>query len=161
MPTPRTQTKKEAILQAASKFFSERGYWDTSVSDISKATGVAEGTIFYHFQTKEDLFLAVLKRFKEDFVGNIKQHRALRIQQFKGAGKHIQAGDDAVALEPADTVGDGVGREPDERAELLEGGAAVVREGRREVSVDAIHGTSLDILGRFGFLPLKSRSCYV
>ena len=74
MPTPRTQTKKEAILQAASKFFSERGYWDTSVSDISKATGVAEGTIFYHFQTKEDLFLAVLKRFKEDFVGNIKQH---------------------------------------------------------------------------------------
>ena len=70
-------------------------------------------------------------------------------------------GDDAVALEPADAVGDGVGREPDERAELLEGGAAVVREGRREVSVDAIHGTSLDILGRFGFLPLKSRSCYV
>ncbi len=74
MPTPRTQSKKEAILQAASKFFSERGYWDTSVSDISKATGVAEGTIFYHFQTKEDLFLAVLQRFKEDFVGNIKQH---------------------------------------------------------------------------------------
>lgn len=31
-------------------------------------------------------------------VGNIKQHRALRIQQLKGAGEHIQAGDDAIGL---------------------------------------------------------------
>ena len=31
-------------------------------------------------------------------VGNIKEHRALRIQQLKGAGEHIQAGDDAVGL---------------------------------------------------------------
>ena len=31
-------------------------------------------------------------------VGNIKQHRALRIQQLKGASKHIQAGDDAIGL---------------------------------------------------------------
>ena len=31
-------------------------------------------------------------------VGNIKQHRALRIQQLKGASEHIQAGDDAIGL---------------------------------------------------------------
>ena len=31
-------------------------------------------------------------------VGNVEQHRALRIQQFKGASEHIQAGDDAVGL---------------------------------------------------------------
>ena len=31
-------------------------------------------------------------------IDDIKQHRALRIQQLKGAGKHIQAGDDAVGL---------------------------------------------------------------
>jgi len=31
-------------------------------------------------------------------VGNIKQHRALRIQQLKGAGEHIQARDDAIGL---------------------------------------------------------------
>ncbi len=74
MPTTQTLTKKEAILQMASKFFSERGYWDTSINDISKATGVAEGTIFYHFQSKEDLFLAVLEKFNKDFVGKFKKH---------------------------------------------------------------------------------------
>ena len=31
-------------------------------------------------------------------IGNVEQHRALRIQQLKGTGKHIQAGDDAVGL---------------------------------------------------------------
>lgn len=69
----RAQSKKEAILQAATRFFSERGYWDTSMHDISKATGVAEGTIFYHFQSKEDLFLAVLQKFKEEFIGSFRQ----------------------------------------------------------------------------------------
>jgi TetR/AcrR family fatty acid metabolism transcriptional regulator len=71
---PRPSSKKEAILQVATKLFSEHGYWDTSVNDISKATGVAEGTIFYHFQSKEDLFLAVLQKFKEEFIGKFKQY---------------------------------------------------------------------------------------
>ena len=31
-------------------------------------------------------------------IGNVEQHRALRIQQLKGAGEHIQAGDDAIGL---------------------------------------------------------------
>jgi len=61
-------TRKEAIIQAASRLFSEKGYKDTSVSEISAATGVAEGTIFYHFKTKEDLLLHILQGLKEEIV---------------------------------------------------------------------------------------------
>ncbi len=66
MKAPRS--RKEAILQTATRFFSEKGYQDTSMSDIAKVTGVADGTIFYHFKTKADLFLAVLENFKEGII---------------------------------------------------------------------------------------------
>jgi AcrR family transcriptional regulator len=68
------QTKKEAILKEATKLFSKNGFWDTSIHDISQATGVADGTIFYHFNSKEDLFLAVLKKFKEELLSSFTQY---------------------------------------------------------------------------------------
>ncbi len=71
---PRSHTKKEAILREATNLFSEHGYWDTSISDISKATSVADGTIFYHFHSKEELFLAVLKNFKEKLISAFSAH---------------------------------------------------------------------------------------
>ena len=61
-------TRKEAILLTATKMFSEKGYRTTSMSEVAKAAGVADGTIFYHFKTKEDLFVAVLEHFKVEIV---------------------------------------------------------------------------------------------
>ncbi len=53
--------KKEAILHAATVLFANKGFRQTSIAELSRLTGVAEGTIFYHFKTKEDIFLSVLK----------------------------------------------------------------------------------------------------
>ena len=61
-------TKKETILQAATTLFSREGYSATSMSEISRITGVAEATIFYHFKNKEKLFLAILERVKHDII---------------------------------------------------------------------------------------------
>jgi AcrR family transcriptional regulator len=61
-------TKKETILQAATILFSKNGYNETSMSELSKMTGAAESTIFYHFKSKENLFLAILERVKEDII---------------------------------------------------------------------------------------------
>ena len=61
-------SKKDAILHAATMLFSEKGFNDTHMSEISRLTGVAEGTIFYHFMSKEGLFLSILKEFKDDLV---------------------------------------------------------------------------------------------
>lgn len=61
-------SKKEQILHTATKLFAIKGYKDTSMAELAKLTGVAQGTIFYHFLNKEELFLAILKSFKEDVV---------------------------------------------------------------------------------------------
>ncbi len=61
-------SKKEAILNAATFLFARKGFKDAGMSEISKMTGAAEGTIFYHFNNKEDLFISILQRLKEDIV---------------------------------------------------------------------------------------------
>jgi AcrR family transcriptional regulator len=47
--------KRAAILKAALKLFTERGFHGTSTAQISKDAGVATGTLFNYFPTKEDL----------------------------------------------------------------------------------------------------------
>jgi AcrR family transcriptional regulator len=47
--------KREAIMKAALKLFTERGFHGTSTAQISKEAGVATGTLFNYFPTKEDL----------------------------------------------------------------------------------------------------------
>jgi AcrR family transcriptional regulator len=60
--------RKEAILQAAANLFAERGFNETSMAELAKLTGVAQGTIFYHFNNKEELFLTVLDDFKKSIT---------------------------------------------------------------------------------------------
>lgn len=67
-------TRKDAILNAATLFFAEKGFKDTSMSELSKATGVAEGTIFYHFKNKADLFNSVLAGLKEEILGEFDRY---------------------------------------------------------------------------------------
>lgn len=69
-----TQSKKENILEAATVFFSEKGFRDTSMGKIARGSGVADGTIFYHFKTKEELFLAVLEKFKDEVVKEFEEY---------------------------------------------------------------------------------------
>jgi AcrR family transcriptional regulator len=61
------QSKRTAILAAATWLFATRGYRDASTTEVARLTDSAEGTIFYHFESKEKLFLAVL----EDVKGRI------------------------------------------------------------------------------------------
>ncbi len=67
-------TKKEMILKAATVFFTEKGYRECSMAELAQVSDVAQGTIFYHFKTKEDLFLAILKKFREDLVFEFNRH---------------------------------------------------------------------------------------
>jgi AcrR family transcriptional regulator len=67
-------TRKMAIIQAAARLFSEKGFKETSISELSQLTGVAEGTIFYHFKSKEGLFLSILEEVKEDLIKSFEQH---------------------------------------------------------------------------------------
>lgn len=54
---------RERILGAALALCQSRGYADTSTLDIAKEAGVSEGSIFYHFGNKSNLFAALGARF--------------------------------------------------------------------------------------------------
>lgn len=63
------ENKEQAILEAAIKIFAEKSYNGTTTSEIAKAAGVAEGTIFRYFRTKKDLLKGILDKFTF-FIGN-------------------------------------------------------------------------------------------
>ena len=58
--------KKEAILDTALTLFTERGFFGTPTSLISKEAGVATGTLFFYFKTKEDLIDTLYRRTKSE-----------------------------------------------------------------------------------------------
>nr|WP_272885668.1 TetR/AcrR family transcriptional regulator [Fictibacillus marinisediminis] len=58
--------KQQKILESAIRIFAEKGYTNTSTSEIAKAAGVAEGTIFRKYGTKDNLLLSVIVPFIKD-----------------------------------------------------------------------------------------------
>jgi len=70
-------TRKEQILKAATILFANKGYAETTTLELSEVIGVASGTIFYHFSSKEGLFLAIL----EDFHRTIDQEFNLHFHE--------------------------------------------------------------------------------
>ncbi len=58
----RQQERAQRILDAASELIQRWGYRKTTVDDIAKLAGVAKGTIYLHWKTREELFLALLTR---------------------------------------------------------------------------------------------------
>jgi AcrR family transcriptional regulator len=64
MARPKSADKRNAILDAATRLFAERGLTAAPTSEISKLAGVAEGTLFTYFQTKDDLINALYREIK-------------------------------------------------------------------------------------------------
>jgi AcrR family transcriptional regulator len=56
---PRQDNRRARLLDAAARLFSERGFRATSMRDIAKAVGMLSGSIYYHFESKEEMLLAV------------------------------------------------------------------------------------------------------
>lgn len=67
-------SKKDTILQVATKLFSEQGFKETSIAELSKTTGAAEGTIFYHFKNKENIFLSILEDTKNRVMAEFERY---------------------------------------------------------------------------------------
>ena len=64
MARPLSENKRKAILAAATSLFAESGLKASPTSEISKRAGVAEGTLFTYFKTKDDLVNALYREIK-------------------------------------------------------------------------------------------------
>ncbi len=58
----RRQGRADRILDAAAELILRWGYRKTTIDDIARQAGVAKGTIYLHWKTREDLFMALLTR---------------------------------------------------------------------------------------------------
>ena len=56
------------ILDATLKLFVKRGFHGTSISDISKATNLTKGAIYFHFKNKDALLKSVLEEFEKAYL---------------------------------------------------------------------------------------------
>jgi TetR/AcrR family fatty acid metabolism transcriptional regulator len=61
------QDSRDLILKAAIRLFARRGFHETSMSEIAREARVSKALIFWHFKTKEELFLAVLDRLLQPY----------------------------------------------------------------------------------------------
>ena len=61
-PSERDQVRREAILEAASRLFAEHGFEGLDTQHLADDLGVGKGTLYRHFKSKRDLFLAAADR---------------------------------------------------------------------------------------------------
>jgi len=61
----RAGDKRERILDAAVRVFARKGFYATRVSEVAKAAGVADGTIYLYFKSKDDLLVSLFEHHVE------------------------------------------------------------------------------------------------
>ncbi|MEJ7623501.1 MAG: TetR/AcrR family transcriptional regulator [Pyrinomonadaceae bacterium] len=69
--------KRESILRAAIKVFAGRGYFNSKVSDIASEAGIADGTVYLYFKSKEEILHSIFDRAMEEFIAEGRRELAL------------------------------------------------------------------------------------
>ena len=70
---PRPQSKRERILRAATDVFAQSGYFNAKVSEIARAAGVADGTIYLYFDGKEDLLTSIFRDHTRNYLQSLER----------------------------------------------------------------------------------------
>lgn len=60
--------KHTAILDAAYELFGSGGFYETKMSEVAEQAGIAKGTVYLYFKSKEELFMAATRRDCEGFL---------------------------------------------------------------------------------------------
>jgi len=66
-----TTTRSRAILATASRLFAKKGYSQTTTAEIAREAGVAEGTLYHHFGSKDGIFLTLFDETMEGYLTGI------------------------------------------------------------------------------------------
>jgi AcrR family transcriptional regulator len=65
------ELRKNQILDGAKKLIARNGYYETHVEDILREVKIGKGTFYLYFKNKEDLFIAILERFLDEWEGTV------------------------------------------------------------------------------------------
>lgn len=64
--------RKNEILDVAEELFTQKGFDDTSTNDIINTIGIARGTLYHHFKSKEEILDAVIERLEAQLLTTAK-----------------------------------------------------------------------------------------
>ncbi len=62
------EEKSERIMEAATRVFAKKGFYNATISDIAKVAEVAEGTIYLYFKNKDDLLISIFEHSMDFFI---------------------------------------------------------------------------------------------
>ncbi|MDX2029891.1 MAG: TetR/AcrR family transcriptional regulator [Blastocatellia bacterium] len=65
--------KSEAILRAAAKVFAQSGYFNAKVADVARAAGIADGTVYLYFKSKDELLTSIFTWAMGEFIGQARE----------------------------------------------------------------------------------------
>ncbi len=68
--------RKEEIIRAAANLFSQKSYHDVTMDDIAEKVGVAKGTIYLYFDSKEKLYLEIMEETYEEIESILEKETA-------------------------------------------------------------------------------------
>jgi len=70
---PALVDKREAILKAATEIFARSGFFQSQVADVARAAGVAAGTVYLYFRSKDDLLVSIFERTMREAIAEGRQ----------------------------------------------------------------------------------------
>lgn len=82
----RAQQRKEQLLDVAAELFAKQGYARATTAELAKAAGVTEPIIYRHFESKRDLFVALVERTAEQ----TREHWQKRIKDAKDPATRLR-----------------------------------------------------------------------
>jgi len=68
------ESKKRLIPQVATEVFAEKGFQQTTISQIAQKANIAEGSIYDYFKNKEDLLFSIPEERMENFLFGLQEH---------------------------------------------------------------------------------------
>lgn len=171
MASRRSRDRREEILAAARRLFVERGYAQTSVSDIVRAVGVAQGTFYLYFTSKRDLVLALVQALhnhlaRDCFGEEIAAERdwGVRLRRVVSAALHVMEAEAdilsllhlglALEVEAIDELASGV------RDRTIAGWTALLEEG---VAAGALHVPDPPVMAGLivAMLEFAAHECFI
>jgi TetR/AcrR family fatty acid metabolism transcriptional regulator len=78
--------KREAILRAATRVFARNGYFNSKVADIASAAGVADGTVYLYFKSKEEILHSIFDRSVDTAVADARE----QLDKLKDPGEKLR-----------------------------------------------------------------------
>src|SRR4029079_18156293 len=74
---PAIADKREAILRAAVRVFARNGYFNSKVSDVASEAGIADGTVYLYFKSKDEILHSIFDQAMAVFIDEGKRELAV------------------------------------------------------------------------------------